>query len=298
MDTSKPELIALLNDSLIELPLPCYVPDMPNDTYHGNMAFTSSTTIKKYGDTVPAKIYYDECYPPERDESAYALGTLVHALVLEPHLVASSVAIAPTVNKRTKEGRATLDKFYADNAGKTIVSETDYEQGLLMAQAINNDPTAARLLSNTANEYSIFWQHESGELLKVRFDAANPAYKLLVDIKTTQNASFDEFQRTILKYGYHISAAMYLLGVNSCPDLLADLGVDRFEGFTFVCVEKTPPYLVACYELSADFLDIGAGEFEANLDRMMTAKAAHYPGYTNALRVISPPPWAGKLKTI
>lgn len=298
MDTTNPVLTMQLHDALIEIPLPCYVPDMANDVYHGLKAFTSSTQIKRYGDTVPAKIHYDETYPPERDESAYALGTLVHTLVLEPHMAANTVAVAPDVNKRTKDGRATLDKFYKDNAGKTIVDEIQYEQALLMAQAIKDDPTAARLLNGTVNEYSVFWEHESGELLKVRFDAANPYYKLLVDIKTTQVASWDEFQRTILKYGYHISAAMYLHGVNACTDLLADLDVDGFEGFAFICVEKEPPYCVACYELSPDFLAIGAGEFDANLDRMITAKATQYPGYTNALRVITPPPWAGKLKTI
>ena len=66
------------------------------------------------------------------------------------------------------------------------------------------------------------WQ-TSHLMMKVRPDGLCKNYPVIVDLKTTADASYSGFQRSVERFGYHVSAAMYMEGVNQCKPLLEEM---------------------------------------------------------------------------
>lgn len=256
-----------------------------------------STTIKKYLNQTPAKIAYDLRNTEQASKPAYALGSAVHKKVLTPQHLQDELAVMDTVDGRTKAGKAYREQFYAENSHKVIITEEQDIISTAMAVNIANDPIAAPMLSGASTEVAIVWQHGTGYLLKVKADAipsGENAY--LIDIKTTTAADFTSMAKTITKFGYDVSAAMYLEGANKCPPLLKHFGVPYFESFVLICIENEPPYQVACYELSSRTLEIGFSKYDVALRRLLEAeKSANPIGYPPELRVIDLPPWADRI---
>ncbi len=275
---------------------PGWYKDISNGEYRLSNGISSSD-LKPYMDTAPARILYDILNPKDSKSDALNMGTVVHTAVLEPNQLDTTTAIMPDFNLHTKNGRALRDQYLIDNADKTIVTEQQFEHCLGMASAITASPQAQMLLDGSINESSIYWTHESGELLKCRPDAISQNMPVLLDIKTSENGSFDQFVRSILRFGYHISAGMYLQGVNSNPELLQELGVDQFQSMIHIVVEKEPPYLVSIYDLS-DTLALGTALFNIALNRFIEAKRTEFPGYPAEIRVVELPPWAARIPVI
>ena len=77
---------------------------------------------------------------------------------------------------------------------------------------------------------------------------------MIVDVKTTNDASPKAFLNTVIKYGYHRQAAIYIDGYNEVTN-------GKVDAFFFLVVEKTPPYRVECYTLEDMFINYGREEF-------------------------------------
>lgn len=278
--------------------------DLTNAQYHGANG-VSSTQLKRMLENTPAKTLYQDLHTERKSKAVYDLGSAVHSLVLEPNNFERDFAVSDVWNLRTNAGKDAKAAFMEANAGKTIIDVEQHERALAMAHAVIDNQTAAALLDSAIVEQSIFWQREKGFLeddftpiLKVRPDAVSPNHSLIVDIKTCQSAAWSDIQSAIIKYKYHLSAAMYLEGANQCKPLKDALGIERFTNFAFVCVESEPPYEVACYELSPDFLEKGLTMYRAALDRYRIALEQNWPSFPDALRVIDPPPWADRINYI
>ena len=82
---------------------------------------------------------------------------------------------------------------------------------------------------------------------RARPDALDPN-GLIVDLKTSQDASPDAFARTAATFKYHLQAAWYIDGLHAA-------GVTPEQtAFAFVVIEKTPPHSVGTYVLDAESL--------------------------------------------
>ena len=84
---------------------------------------------------------------------------------------------------------------------------------------------------------------EEGAECKVRPDLYCPSAEVIIDLKSTIDASERGFAKSVRQYGYDFQACWYL-------ESLRKLGYSPKQ-FIFVCVEKTPPYVTACYTLEA-----------------------------------------------
>ena len=131
----------------------------------------------------------------------------------------------------------------------------------------------------------MFWEdEETGLQCKCRPDIW--AGKVIVDLKTTEDASPEGFSRSIQTYGYGIQAAHYLAGAGSGS------GADAF---IFVAVEKKAPYAVAVYELDPLSLEICETKRRALLEYWANCREADmYPAYSDECQLISLPAWAMK----
>lgn len=220
-----------------------------------------------------------------RETEALALGSLVHTLVLEPETFPDRYVVVPKIDGRTKEGKAQRAAL-ADDPRIAVDGEIMAE-----ASACATSIMAHRVyqhIRDAQTEHTVFWtDEETGIECKARFDVLGP---LLVDLKTTRDASPKGFQRAIATYGYHIQAAHYMAGA------IAN-GMEP-RGFLFACVETSPPYLPAGYLMGNPTLEQGERERrEALLTYAQCLREDRWPGYNDdRIEVIDLPQWAWKVE--
>ena len=280
---------------------PGWYKGLSNEDYHGSAGWSSSQ-IKTLLEKTPAHLLYGMSHPSEPTANM-ALGTAVHTLVLEPETFNSEFIVAPKIDKRTKAGKALAAEFEAAAEGKTVITEDVLEKAQCMARSVLEHPFASALLADAVTESSVYWWYRTMDpdddtnfstMLKVRPDALCRGHSVIIDLKTTNDASWTGFQKSIQNFGYHVSAAMYLEGVNQCKPLLQEMGHFAYTKFLFVCVENVEPYLTSIYELDQQYLDLGKALYRRGLHALKYGMDNDWPGFPEEVRVIEPPSWANR----
>ena len=234
--------------------------------------------------------YYQE--HPEPATPALLFGAAVHKLLLEPETFDEEFAIAPEVDRRTKDGKEAYNAFLAASDGKNIISLADYEKAQEMAQKALEAPFVKKLL-NGEHEKPFFWVDDlTGEGCKIRVDCITTIVgkPVIVDYKTTADASTDGFMRSAVNYGYDLQAGMY------CE------GVEKVTGqkplFVFIAQEKTPPYAVNILQADDLMVKRGYDIFRELIGTYHACKeSGNWFGYLGAYNVInnlSLPAWLAK----
>lgn len=229
---------------------------------------------------------------PEEPTPALVFGQLLHTMLLEPHKLTEEYAVMPTIDRRTKDGKAQYQAFVEGAAGKTIVTADMVEQAQGMCEAIQAEPLAVKLLDGD-HEKPFFWTDEmTGEECKCRADVYNTnfSHPIIVDVKSTQDASTDSFMRSAIKYGYDLQAAMYSEGVQ--------VVTGEKPLFVFIAVEKDPPYAVNILKADDGFIERGHETFRELLGTYHECKQTGnwygYLGSFNQINSLSLPAWLAK----
>lgn len=258
--------------------------DLPNDDYHALTDWWSSTQLKK---ALP------EHYQPGGSSEALSFGSLVHSVVLEPDSLDQYVpADADVIGIKADGTRAenpTMTKAWksfvveAEQDGKTVIAQADWDKAHRMRDSIAAHPVAASLLFDCdgTNEESAFWVDRAGIRHKARFDRRIPG--AIIDLKTTSaKPGLRSLVRACIDYGYDLSAAHYLA-------VAAGLGLDASE-FVHVWVGKVEPYRVTVTDLDPLFIQRGQVLRDLALERAQH-RAEPYEGATDRLTLICPE-WA------
>ena len=225
--------------------------------------------------------------------AAMQFGTAVHASLLNPDNFDNEVAILPEeINRRTKEGKEQYAKFLARADGKVIINREQSVDCIRIGFEIARSDTASRLINSCNHEMSYTWVDELTKMAcKARLDVVCGSSKHVVDLKTTVNASPQDFGRSVYKFGYHIQAAWYLRAASGFAT--GSKAYNSGWRFHIVAVESSAPYGVACYKL--DHRAIIEGDKMA--DRALKAWAeckllGEFCGYPDEVTSLSLPPWA------
>ena len=225
------------------------------------------------------------------DTAALKEGRLAHVAILEPDRYAAEVAIWPcgpdgeTKRRAGKEWEA----WKAAHAGRIQVSEGQHEDFMAMSEAVRSHPAAGVYLASpdAATEVSLIWKHEgSGVECKSRFDFIDVGANVVLDLKTTRDASEIEFGKASARYDYHTRAAFYSDAYRQ--------KFGEYPTFILVAVEKVPPYAVAVYRIPAEAIDAGRRRYEGLLARLLDCqKTDWWPGYCDDQeRELALPAWA------
>ena len=258
---------------------------VPIDEYHKSIA-TSKSQLDQFAKS-PAH-YLASLATQRKETPAMRIGSLFHGLVLEPERV--KIAVAPVCDKRTKDGKATWEAFCAENIGAEIVTAEEGEMLNGMVASVKAHPAARALLSGPGiAEGSCFWHDEqSGELCRCRPDFYRHDLGIIVDLKSTRDASPKEFARSIANYRYHMQSAFYQDGVESSTG-------DFIKGFVFVACESTAPYAVAVYQLDMQGVEAGRITYQRLfLDLADCKESGKFPAYSDRIETISLPAWTAK----
>lgn len=206
---------------------------------------------------------------PKKDTPAMKFGRAVHAMLLTPHKFNELYTVAPECDRRTKEGKAIWAELM--ESGKEIISQEDMDTILAMKNEFS--PIRRRFLWNEEyqTEKALTWtDNETGVECKARLDVCMP--DIIIDYKTTTDASTTAFMREALRYGYDLQAAMYLEAARA--------NGYRPKGFIFIAQEKTAPYLVNILYAGDAFLDRGAWIMRDLLSKYRECRDSDtWPGY-------------------
>lgn len=138
----------------------------------------------------------------------------------------------------------------------TVLKDDEYKELLEIRKAVLNNPIASNLLSGGMAENSFFSELESVPV-KCRPDYFCESKGLIIDLKTTEDCTLENFTRSVATYNYHTQAKFY-------TDILTSLGFE-IKAFVFLVVEKKPPYFTAEYILDEEALLYGYEEYQKGL---------------------------------
>lgn len=186
-------------------------------------------------------------------------------------------------------------RWRVENEGFTVLSVETYEQLLAMAHSVRTHPAANALLTGCEGvaEASVYWTDPvTGELCRCRPDWWRKD-GVMVDVKTSLDASGEGFAQSLAKYRYHVQAPWYVGGMTAAHDAgHFPEGWAKPKAFVFLAVEKTAPYAVAAYVLDAETIQIGTAQMRANLDTLAECKRTGvWPGYGDMLQTLGVPQW-------
>lgn len=253
---------------------------LPADQYFAADG-VSKSMLDIIGEKTPAHLRYYLDNPKPEPTAAQRFGTLCHRAMLEPDTCKDAFYVRPDgMSFTTKDGRA----WKEEHADRPIITAEEANQLSSMVFAVAKHPMAARLFSLGKSEQCLFAEDDQGTLRKGRLDYVSESGNVLPDLKTCESAAPDDFEKQIVKYRYHVQAAYYLSLCKLC-------GLDK-NTFIFVCVEKSPPYAVAVYNLAADAIDAGRGLYHHDLQVYRNClESGDWPAYSTGIQGISLPAW-------
>lgn len=257
--------------------------DMTNEAYRAEADWASSSTLKRL---------LPERYKTGGSQDALDFGTLFHTAVLEPDNLADYVALDadkiglksdgtpaqnPTMTAAWK--RAVAE---AESDGRIVIAQADLDRALAMADALKAHEVANNLIHEIEGTFEESAFAVVDDLAcRARFDKRIPG--AIIDLKSTSaQPGRDSLERTIINYGYDLSAAHYLA-------VAQELGLDA-DAFALVFVEKVEPYRVTVVDLDESFLARGRVLRQRALDRMHN-NADPYEGAAGYL-TLTCPRWA------
>lgn len=222
------------------------------------------------------KKYLDPERPASEPTAAMRLGTFVHTAVLEPDDLDRRYAVCAT-----RKGSTTYNKLI--EKGIEPVTQAQWDQAMAMCDSVRNHPEAAWLLSEGKAEQSVWWDDEQFEMrCKCRPDWWNG--DIVIDLKTTIDASPRGFASSVAKWRYHVQQMHYLQGTKAAR-------------FVFVAVEKEYPFNVGVYELDNEACGIGEELRQRDMNRIKTCKERNqWPGYSNDISMLSLPSYATNIE--
>lgn len=260
---------------------------MENGAYHATSA-VSNTVLSSMARS-PAHcfaLHVAECRRKQSTTPAFAAGTLAHCAILEPDALLERYIVRPEgLDLRTKAGKEWRDALPDD---VLMIGADEWATAIAQRDAVRAVPELAELLGAGVAEVSAFWiDDETGLPCKCRPDwvhTLSDGRVILVDVKTTVDASPQQFTRAVWKYGYHRQAAWYSAGYARAA------GVE-VAGFVFAAVTSAHPFISAAHTLDDDYLRIGQDECRRLLDEYADCKlTGRWPAFPG-MNLLSPPAW-------
>jgi len=270
---------------------------IPLDVYHGADEICPGPSISSSGlkllDRCPLKYWLQSPLNPDRQPRkttrALNLGKAAHDIIGLGENWPGAYWVAPEGYNRghaNKWADAIAEEEEAIEHGATVLSFADAATARAMAERLRHNDLIDALFSGGEAEVTVAWpDKETGIWLRVRPDWLPHVPRFVPDYKTCVDASPDAFRKAVDNYGYHLSAALYLEGLEQALD-------QRPEAFMFVAQEKEAPHLAQIYQL-----DETARSWGAAINRRAIRKFADclsrdkWPGYGRDVEMIDLPPW-------
>lgn len=280
--------------------------EVPDLVYHNTPVEIASNSGLKPFDMTEAH------FETSRDGTiSQGFGSAYHIIMLEPDRLDERVIVAPTCGAVTGSGgRCSNNASYfvgpegycgthikkvigqvtpASEMPQIIITQSDYDDMRRMRDVLMMDTEVEVLLRGSRSETAMIWRDErTGITCKGKMDHWQEEISVIVDLKTTANATRDGWPMEMYKWSYHTQAPFYLDG-------LPLAGGPVVEDFVFIAQEKTPPYAYGIHLADSVMLDAGRMVLERRMDRFNNyLEKGDRPAsarYTNGVESTTLKPW-------
>lgn len=234
------------------------VHDISNETYHESKGISRSMIMKFF--KTPFH-YYSEYLTQNNQKRAITnslkIGAALHPFVLEQHDFMNRYQVVEKKDRRTKEGKIYYDLMELNKGDRELIDEAQFNVIKTMYDSLHSDKNIHDLISGAQYEKSLYWiDQDTGLLCKCRPDIWHDGF--IVDLKTSADAGYREFQRSVYKYGYHIQCAMMYEAFKNIFNI-------EMTDFVFVVIENVEPYATAIYPLDKLSLEQSVKIFKQKL---------------------------------
>lgn len=184
-------------------------PGVPEKAYREDAGLNASLLKRGIGvGGSLAAMEWERTHPKESTD-AMDMGTLLHALVLEPETFLDRVAIWDG----DKRGKAFAD-FEAANSGRIIIKPPQHEALAAMRDSIMDHRHARALVTGKGERECVaIWNTSAGLRCKARIDFLNTERRVLVDLKTARCCDESAWVRqSAVPLKYDVQEAWYRWG--------------------------------------------------------------------------------------
>lgn len=247
--------------------------------------------------------------PAEEAEESEAkrIGKAAHDMLLLPESWTTGYYVMPEGFNSAHTSRfamAIAERAAAQRRGMTILSFREWQTARRVVRSIEGDAGAFAALQAGQPEVTLVWQdQDTGVWLRARPDwlpnsiiaGRSDVARVVTDLKfmAGDNCHPDGWSRAVGRYGYHISAGFYDMGIEAIFGRGADAHI-------FLPVEKDYPHYVSLYQLPSADLARGKAQARIAINRFAEAlqrgtEAAAWPGYTADVEQVGLSPQYRKL---
>lgn len=278
-----------------QINIPGWYSGVPMDAYHGDLC--SGPSISSSGlRTIEAKSalhYYSTSYlnpnrEPQEPKDHFSFGRAAHTLLLGEEGFRAQFAVRPEqwTDWRTKDAQAWKREQQA--AGRDVLTTKDLDAIKGIAASLGSHYLVKSGILQGLIEHTIVAQDPvTGVWLKSRPDVLPVADGVLVDIKTTTDASPRAVERTVLDFNYAMQGGLASMVMKSALDFTV-------TDFVLVFVEKAPPYAVNVTPIDPEWIHYGRRQLRRAIDRFAKCVETNtWPGYDEELTT-SMPDWLRK----
>lgn len=253
-----------------------------SEAYHSGVGI-GSTQLKLLQKS-PAHFFAALCdREPKKPSPAMRLGTLAHDFILEGR--------APTVAPPLSKNSLAYKEWFERQPDPALICTADELAALreMKRSALDALKYHSLNLEHAEIEVSGYMVDLINEIqLRIRPDARFDEQGVLLDLKTTGDASPDGFRKQAWNLGYHIQAALYLNVANAIA------GEERYKEFYWLALETEPPYAATLFRATPALLREGSKAMLSSIELLVSCmEAATYPAYQapGDIHDLAPPAW-------
>lgn len=236
---------------------------------------------------------------PQEESDAMRFGTMFHTSVLEPDTFGDHYTVMPDFHldagnvtakgersdsKATAYYKAKVKEYATENSGKQFVSKDEIDLVSRMSKMCWNHKDLHQLLTSDAViEEPIYWEKDIRK--KCRPDLVSRNYRVVLDLKTCDEANPAAFASKIAKLGYFIQAAWYR------EALRHSVGYD-FR-FVFAAVSKKEPHEVGLYEIDSEDMEWAENKCQELVGELVrrTDEDDWFSCWQNGINTLKLPNW-------
>lgn len=286
---------------------PCRIEDLPHAQYLEIEAASSSSLhaiLKQSPKHVRERA--------DKPSSAKALGTVAHALILEPNGAGADILVKPEgISLATNAGKRALAEWIVESlgcgypdvpalengkaraegkilddmlallnpqlaeSGRIVCSAVEFEKASRMRDNILAKPIGRVLFEDDGRAEQSFFANDpsTGVLCKIRPDWMPLGHEVIVDLKTTVDPSWEKWVRHVQEYGYDLQCTLYPMIERVVQGNPAE------KTFIWAIVESEPPYDVVFREPDKDRIRTGKARLNKALATWsLCEKLGKWPG--------------------
>lgn len=269
---------------------------VPMEEYHGDLCdgpSISSSIIRKVEDKSPRHAWRDYYGNPNRkppeEKAHFTLGRAIHHLAGGEAQFAKFFAVRPPKWDSWRAADAKNWRKEQTMLGMGVLTPDDVDTIQGVADSLNEHPTIqAGILKGLVEMTVVYRDAATGLWVKTRPDVIPLDSAMIVDLKTTADASRPKVIKSTTEFGYHIQLAMI-------DEALWQVAGWKAEEHVLVYVEKTDPWCINIKPLEDEFIGWGRGQFRRGIETFAKClREGHFPGYADDQEAITAADWLRK----